>query len=461
MPIQSIALGSVTIGPPSWRDSTVRSIQAAENLVRKTHPERWGSRRPTRPMSCNVVTFSQAHGDTVDKASNNEKSDTENPVWNNGTRPQTTGRMYRHTRFEAPFPPPSLQEQCAEVSVGLAFEYMRGVREVEAQLRRQVSKVSKEATKLERERGHLEKVLQSLKHDIQVNKWSVEGRTRRPASTELERDGADHLLECEKMELTELKRELESTLRNTLAQLQILGQSSRQLLECASERYRVLELLPHSGSLSRGASPSQALVKPDPAGPFTPNCMQVLKASLLAVQQSQKLREDIKQRITTTIARQRAAHRTVNDCLVKKIAETITLKQNLLVMSAATRQAIFRQQRKLNCISHSHNAALGPKNSGDLLSREKLNRPLVQIYHRHPGTQLLEASHLLQGSAVLRRCLQSSENELAKLQGSCQQLTENLNAKRAAAQVDSAVVRMRRQLVDQRAVPKILQQGLY
>ena len=114
--------------------------------------------------------------------------------------------------------------------------------------------------------------------------------------------------------------------------------------------------------------------------------MQVLKASLLAVQQSQKLREDIKQRITTTIARQRAAHRTVNDCLVKKIAETITLKvqfseftfsfskihcsfqlyvkcyslaqQNLLVMSAATRQAIFRQQRKLNCISHSHNAAL-------------------------------------------------------------------------------------------------------
>lgn len=95
MPIQSIALGSVTIGPPSWRDSTVRSIQAAENLVRKTHPERWGSRRPTRPMSCNVVTFSQAHGDTVDKASNNEKSDTENPVWNNGTRPQTTGRMVR------------------------------------------------------------------------------------------------------------------------------------------------------------------------------------------------------------------------------------------------------------------------------------------------------------------------------------------------------------------------------
>lgn len=80
--------------------------------------------------------------------------------------------------------------------MGLAFEYMRGVREVEAQLRRQVSKVSKEATKLERERGHLEKVLQSLKHDIQVNKWSVEGRTRRPASTELvSRKNADKRVE--------------------------------------------------------------------------------------------------------------------------------------------------------------------------------------------------------------------------------------------------------------------------
>lgn len=84
----------------------------------------------------------------------------------------------------APFPPTSLREQCAGASTAVAVEYMRRVREVESQLRRQAGRVTQEGIKLERERGHLERMLRSLRTDLTVNKRSVEGRTRRPSTAE-------------------------------------------------------------------------------------------------------------------------------------------------------------------------------------------------------------------------------------------------------------------------------------
>lgn len=84
----------------------------------------------------------------------------------------------------APFPPTSLREQCARASVAVAYEYMRMVREVEGQLRRQAGMVTQEGTKLEKERGHLERMLRSLKDGLTVNRRSSEWRTRRPALAE-------------------------------------------------------------------------------------------------------------------------------------------------------------------------------------------------------------------------------------------------------------------------------------
>ncbi|XP_018555559.1 coiled-coil domain-containing protein 105 [Lates calcarifer] len=467
MQVQSVPLGSVTIGPLSWRDGTVRSIQRAERLVRQTRAGR--SVTCSRPRSSSAAagfTPKRANGTAEtgeDKITEEECRESRDCICKNKMlRPQTTGGMFpsgTQRMSVAPFLPTSLREQCAGASTAVASEYMRRVREVEGQLRRQAGRVTQEGVKLERERGHLERMLRSLRTDLTVNRRSSEGRTRRPSTAETERDGADYLLLFERRELAELKQDLEGALRNTLTQLQALGQSSRQLLDCASERARVLELLPHSSSAGGQSSAVQTFTKADPVSPFTPECKQVLESSTLTVNQSQLLREDIRQMLTSAITRQKAAHCAVNDGLVKKIAETISLQQNLTLMSAATRQAMFRKQREINCIRHSHDRAQGPEYSGDKLSREKLNRPLVQVYQRHPGTQLPEAAHLIQGSAVLRQCLMSSEGELARLQRACLQLLDDLHGKRAAAQVDAGVIRMRRQQVDKRALPSFLQQG--
>ncbi|XP_022077553.2 coiled-coil domain-containing protein 105 [Acanthochromis polyacanthus] len=463
MQVQSVPLGTVTIGPRSWSDGTVRSIRRAEGLVRQT---RAGWSACSRPRSCSAAAGSSpedAAETDADKKRAQECGQSRDSVRNNKmSRPQTTGVTFpagSQRTSGVLFPSSSLREQCAGSSAAVAVDYMRRVREVEVQLRRQAGKVTEEGVRLQRERGHVEKMLLSIRTSLTVNRRSSEERTRRPQTAETESDGADYLLLCEKRELAELKQNLEGVLGTTLTQLQALGVSSRRLLDCAAERARVLELLPHSGSAGGYGTTAQTSTKTDPIGPFTPECKQVLESSAQTVKQSQLLRENIRQMLTGAISRQKAAHRSVNDGLVKKIAETVSLQQNLTVTSAAVRQAVFRKQREINCIRHSHDRAQGPEYSGDMLSREKLNRPVVQVYQRHPGTQLPEAAQLIQGSVLLRRHRQASEGELARLQHTCLQLLDDLHGKTAAAQVDAAVIRMRRRQVDRRAMPTFLQQG--
>ncbi|KAK0155535.1 Coiled-coil domain-containing protein 105 [Merluccius polli] len=460
MSVRSVPLGSVTIGPQAWRESTERSVRRAERLVRQTRAAQSGrtTRTPKHTETTETKTMKETTGD---HGTDTDRKDNRG-VHCITSRPQTTGTTFPRdskSTTSAPFPPASLRERCARQSMAVASDYTRWVREVELRLRRQTGRASRERAKLERERAHLEMMLRSLRSDLQVNRESAQQRTeRRP-----QQDGADWLLAWERRELAELKRDIEETLRETQHQLQVLDGSSRDLQVWSSQQALVLDLLPHRGSLPAprpgSASINTTRTPPPPTYGFTSESEQVLDSSSLAIDQSQRLREQIRRILSEVVAKQRASQHVVNGGLVKKVAETVTLERSLALTAATTRHAAFRKQREVDSIRLSYGRAQGPESSGDRFSRERLGRPVVQVFQRHPGTQLPEATHLLQGSAVLKYCLSASEDDAARLRRCFLQLRGEAQGKHAAARRDTAVVRMRLQRGDKRAIPHILQQG--
>uniref|UniRef100_A0A3P9IKE5 Uncharacterized protein n=1 Tax=Oryzias latipes TaxID=8090 RepID=A0A3P9IKE5_ORYLA len=287
MQLQSVPVGSGSFGPPSWRERTVQSIRRAEHLVRQT-----GAGLPAayrRPLSAGLPQRFMQEAST-DKTRAEKCAESRDSI---SSKKQTRARTAAVTKGSpAMFPPPGLRERCTAASSAMASRYMREVREVEAQLQRQAGRVTEEVTKLQGERGHLERALRGLRTDLAVNRRSREARSKRPATVNTEKDGADSLLMWERKELAELKLDLEEVLGNTRTQLQALGENSRRLLACASERAQVLELLPRSGSAGlHGATDHMQTL---PNSPFTPKCKQVLESSSLAVQQSQLLRQRIR-----------------------------------------------------------------------------------------------------------------------------------------------------------------------
>ncbi|KAB5550561.1 hypothetical protein PHYPO_G00055110 [Pangasianodon hypophthalmus] len=429
--VRSAPCAAARLGAQGRRDDTLSSIRRAERLVLQSHVHSLDSatRYRTPPLSSKRPDVALlAHS-----------------VNGINTRPKSPGIMLHSLGVSGPFPPPGLREQSAGLSVAVAAEYTRAVRQVEGRLRRQAGRITEEATRLGHQKEKLEKVLRSVRTALLINQKTTDERTRRPA-TEAEQDGADHLLCHERKGLNELKKKLETLLRDTLTQLQTLAQSSRQLLDCAFERSRVIELLPQHGSPSAAVhlSPSPLSLKPDPSGPFTPECKEALESSAAVLQTSQQLSRSIEQAMCDAIIKQATLHRSVNEGLLKKIAETQSLQQRLTLSSATTRQAIYRKQRQMQCASYSHGRALGPVSSDDLFCRERMNRPIVMVYERHPSFQLPESRLLTQGSVLLKQHLECAEKAVEELQVAHLQLEDDSCAKRVAASVDSATVRLRR-----------------
>lgn len=73
----------------------------------------------------------------------------------------------------------------------------------------------------------------------------------------------------------------------------------------------------------------------DQLGPFTPECEHALADAREARARSSYLRREVHEILDKTVKLQKAAHKSVNDGLTQKLAETVTLKVNQLLQPLA------------------------------------------------------------------------------------------------------------------------------
>lgn len=399
----TLPLATATIGPDCWRDATTKNIKVSQNVMQKS-----------------------------DKGTD-------------------LGKQLD--------PLPTLRDNCAQQSNAKVHSYVRQTRLVVVKLRDSLLETNEEIKSLLRGKEALEKNLEHIRKDILLNKQSVTIRRSRP-TRERDSDGADDLLNKERLCLLRIKGTLEGELRATQKQLQILASARRRLSNTLMERNRVLDLITHAVSSARPASGRTSVKEeasgrapsaeppetpePDPIGPYTPESAEAVHSASDARASSASLRREIRSTIDRCVSEQKNMHLTVNNSMTQRIAETITLTQHLQVNHGENRAAIHRSQRHYDLTDRAQGYTLGPVAYNDLTSREKLDRPLVKVYQRHPGSQLPEAHNLIEGNVGLMQSLKATSRNIALLHLARLRLSDDIRDKKVATGIDSAIVRLRR-----------------
>lgn len=402
---------ATTIGPESWRNNTLKGIKLSQTIVQKSD------------KNCDI-------GRSMD-------------------------------------PLPHLRDTVAQLSNEEIHRYTREVRGVVAKLRESLLETNEEIKSLTRGKEALEKALEHTRKDIQLNKDSQENRLSRPTK-ERDHDGADDLLSAERSHLLNCKKALEAQLKSVQQQLQILDAARTRLFNALQERSRVLDLLCHAlssiansaGRNENGTSRSRTALdgrlsrlgpsQVDPLGSYTPEVDQSLADAHDARARSAYLRKELKESIERTEKLQKAAHKSVNDGMTQKLSETVTLKQHLGVTLGENRHAIHRAQRWYDASERARGYTMGPVMSADLTTRERLDRPMVRVFQRHPGTQLPEAQQIIQGGDGLLHSLTATSRNIGLLRLANLKLGDDIRSKSAASSIDGSIIRLRRRRADHR-----------
>jgi hypothetical protein len=372
-------------------------------------------------------------------------------------------------------PLPHIRDVLAQLSNDEAHRYFRQVRIVVLVLRENLIDTNEEIKSLTRGRELLERTIEHIRKDIKLNETSVLQRTSRPVREKNPVDGADDMLHAEKMHLLALKRALEAQLEAVRQQLKVTDKARERLTTVIQERTRVLELINatvpfgrsrsslNSRPTSRGvqsrntfsADPEmfRAELPPvDALGPFTPEADAALVDAKDARNRCQVLKRQLKDLVERVKKTQATVHKAVNDGVIGKIGETVELKQRLTMASGKNKNAIARTQKWYDITERTWMTTRGPEMMKDIECREKLARPIIRVFQRHPGNNMPEAQEIIKSSDGLLESLARTGQHLGMLRLTDIKLQRNILDKRRGMEIDGGILRNRRSKTDHRWV---------
>lgn len=238
----------------------------------------------------------------------------------------------------------------------------------------------------------LEKCLDDLRKDNSLSNTCSKLRQKRPArEIDFGKDQIDSLLEQERVKQSFLKKKLLELLQSTIAQVQELIDSKQQLNNVIEEREKVLGLINISAinvEFRKQLKKKQAIViegKED----FDDSVTELLCYTEAADESisyakhvkslAKNVRKLIRETIENTKLEQKEIHKKLNQTLRQKTLETRELKSKITAQIGENRLQLHKANRALHHAQQSYGFVSGPEMSGDLTSREKCNRMIVQV----------------------------------------------------------------------------------
>ncbi|XP_069799027.1 tektin-like protein 1 [Dendropsophus ebraccatus] len=390
-----------SMGSATWRDASYKTIRMAQDLK-------------LRPFSCPSPS-----------ANPQEKMRAEDEITH-----------MKNVRGYWPAPPPFNRDLITDTCNTYARGYMRETRTSMTVLRQALWETDHYIHRLQKQRSVLERSHANTRRDILTNQETTQLRNTRPPS-ERYPDKVDHLLQEEKKGLHDLKRHSEHQLQEISRQLQVLYSHRQKLLEFCKEKGRVLDIISENGRPR--TLPQDQVCGSKLLGPENTDCRAAIGSALVTCEKFRNMQPPNWHKPED----RRELKESVTQGLYKKAEESAHIWEDLTLTSGDVKNMTQRQQRIHDETEAGYQIQQGPVSSLDLTVRERLDRPLVRILQRHPGTQLPESTLISQGTVSLQKSLNATRERVGLLHHTQLKIKADQENKQRGESIDRAAARLR------------------